>query len=80
MAIEDYTAYLGKKVAFLVSQEVFRTRTESNIIVHKITGTISCVCCYLPLNESEFLIKETDEFYSFDEVTFIQELSNPTKH
>lgn len=43
MAIEDYTAYLGKKVVFLVSQEVFRTRTQSNIVVSKITGTVSVV-------------------------------------
>lgn len=79
MAIEDYTAYLGKRVMFLDPQEVFRTRTESNIVIHKITGTVSMVSICLPLEESEFLIKETDEFYSFREVTFIEELPNPAK-
>ncbi len=79
MAIQDYTDFLGKQVKFIVHDEYFNTRTSSNILIRKITGTVMAVALYENLHESEFLIKETDEYYRFSEAIFFKELPNPSR-
>lgn len=79
MTASDFTSYLGKEVSFLVPKEKFNTRHQSEILIKRVTGTVGAIMLFDPLEESEFLIKENDEFYWFSEVMFIQDLPNPLK-
>lgn len=83
MAISNFTDFLGKEVSFIYSDDLFTSRSESEHYVKKVVGTVSGVCIYNHgtssnfLSDTEFLIKENDEFYAFKDVTFIDTLPNP---
>lgn len=67
MTIDDFTAFLGKDVVFIVH--------SFDGYFSYISGHISAVNVSENLFDSEFLVD--DEFYKFQDVKFIQKLSNP---
>lgn len=83
MAISHFTDFIGKQVSFIYEDKIFTTRDKTETYIKKVQGTISGVCIYNHdddsnfLDETEFLIRENDEFYSFKEVTFFESLPNP---
>lgn len=69
---DDFTAYLGKTVKFNApcpNDPMFDGMS------YLVSGKITAVCIHQDLSQSEFLV--SDEFYRFQDVTFVQTLPNP---
>lgn len=72
MSIDDFTAYLGKTVKF---NAPCPNHPMFDGMSYLVSGKINAVCIDQDLSQSEFLLD--GEFYRFQDVTFVQILSNP---